>query len=428
MAFLNTIWHKMIRIGYRSDMDYAERMRLFTVNAFLAIVLLLTVLFAVVFSSMGTKSALEGLWLIPFGAVIFYLNHLGKIKTARIFLMLGMLPILTALAISDRKTGTEFTIIAIGCCSILMFDRLLHIFIYFIYSFSCYLFYFIYDSTHPFYPNPNTPYPVLQNVLMFLSGITVVAQAMVFRGIINTYSEDIKKVSDEVQAKNKELESSNQRLVAFSTNLDKLVQEKSVQLKAYSDAIDLYTCSAVISLDGVFTKINQVFADQAGYTVQELTNEDICIILPINARERLRENYKRFAQVGNSWSGELKIKKKQADYSWTDCVFIPIKNEEGFVIEYLYIGFIITEKKRSQQLREKTLRLLETIAYRTSHKIRGPIASIEGLSILIKEGMIAQEEYPKVIGMLVSANENLKSATTDLAKFVNENQDDYKKI
>lgn len=419
MAFLNTIWQKTIRIGYRSEMDYAERMRLFTVNAFLTILLVLTLLITMVCYFIGTKGALEGLLLMPFGAFIFYLNHLGKINLARTTLMLGLIPILTALSISDRRTGTEFTIIAIGCCSILMFDRLLQVFIYFLYSFFFYLVYYIYDSTHLFYPDPDTPYSFLQNALMFLSGFIVVSQSMVFRRILNTYA-------DELHIKNEELETSNARLVEFSTNLDYLVQEKSEQLKAYSDAMDLYTCSAVISVEGIFTKVNQVFADQAGYSIQELTNEDISIILPSNAKERLRENFNNFARIGKSWSGELKIKKKLSDYSWTDCVFIPIKNQEGRITEYLFIGFIITEKKRNQHLREKTLRLLETIAYRTSHKIRGPIASIEGLSMLIKQNMISQEEYPKVIGMLVSANESLKSATKDLAKFVNENQDDYK--
>lgn len=308
-----------------------------------------------------------------------------------------------------------------------MFDRLRHIFIYFIYAFSCYLFYFICDFTYPFIPDPDTPYPLLQNVMMFLSGFTVVAQSLVFRGIINTYSEDLKKVNEEIQAKNKELESSNELLIQFSHNLDLLVQEKSEQLKAYSDAIDHYTCSAVISCNGVFLKVNQVFADQAGYSIQELLNTDISIILPLKSQQRLREEYNHLAKIGKPWSGELKIRKKESGYSWTDCVFIPIKNQEGIIIEYLFIGFLITEKKRHQQLREKTSRLLENIAYRTSHKIRGPIASIDGLSILIKQGMIKQEEYPTVIGMLVSANESLKSATTDLVRFVNDHQDDYRR-
>ncbi len=418
----------MIRIGYKPEMDYAERMRLITINAFLTIILLMTLLFTIVCYSIGTKGALEGLFLVPFGGLIFYLNHLGKINFARNVLMIGLLPLLTTLAISDRRTGTEFTIMAIGWCSILMFDRLIHVFIYFIYAFSCYIIYFIYDSTHPFYPDPDTPYHFMQNSLMFLSGFTALAQSMVFRKIIHTYSNTLEKVNDEVQAKNKELESTNELLIEFSTNLDKLVQEKSEHLKAYSDAIDLYTCSAVISFDGIFIKVNQVFADQAGYTIEELTNADISIILPSNSRQRLREEFKHLANIGKSWSGELKIKKKLSGYSWTDCVFIPIKNQEGFIIEYLYFGFLTTEKKRHQHLREKTLRLLETIAYRTSHKIRGPIASIEGLAILIKQGMILKEEYPTVVGMLISSNESLKSATTDLVKFVNQHQEDYKKI
>lgn len=92
----------MVRIGYTSDMEYAERMRLFTINAFLTVVLLLTVLITVICYFIGTKGALEGLWLLPFGGLIFYLNHLGRTKLARNILLLGMLPLLTALSISDR--------------------------------------------------------------------------------------------------------------------------------------------------------------------------------------------------------------------------------------------------------------------------------------------------------------------------------------
>ncbi|MDF2454759.1 MAG: domain S-box protein [Cytophagaceae bacterium] len=427
MIFLTTIWTKMISVGYTSDMDYSQQTRLFTINAFLTITLCITLLFCSVFFSLGSKGALEGLWIAPFFALIFFLNYKGKIETARTVLILGLLPLLTALAISDRRTGTEFTIIAIGCCSVLLFDHLLHVLSCFIYAFACYLVYFIYDSTHPFYPDPNTPYLLIQNSLMFISGFIVVAQSLVFKSIIKRYANQLQEANDVVLTKNKALETSNKLLIAFSGNLDKLVQEKNEQLKDYSDAIDHYTCSAIVSTDAVFLKVNQVFADHSGYTKEELIHHDISIIFPDNSRVRLTEEFKYLANLGKPWGGELKIKNKVSGYSWTDCVFIPIKNTEGIVVEYLYIGFLITERKQHQQLREKTSTLLENIAYRTSHQIRGPVANIEGLANLIRQGLIKEEEYPRVVDMLITANESLRNATTDLVKFVNEHQEDYLK-
>jgi PAS domain S-box-containing protein len=389
----------MISIGHKPEMNYTQETRLFTINAFLTIALCLTILFSLSFFALGSKQALEGLTLIPFIGLIFFLNHIGKINFARNVLIIGILPLLTALSLSDRRTGTEFTIIAIGCCSVLLFDRLILVLLSFVYSFVCYLVYFIYDSTHPFFPHPDTPYQLIQNSLMFLSGFIVVAQSLVFQGIIQT----------------------------ISNKLDKLVQEKSEQLKDYTDAIDHYTCSAIVSTDAVFLKINQVFADHSGYTIEELTNRDINIIFPDNSRTRLTAEFKYLAKLGKPWSGELKIKNKVSGYSWTDCVFIPVKNQEGVIIEYLYIGFLITERKQHQQLREKTLKLLEMIAYRTSHQIKGPVANIEGLSNLIREGLIREDEYPRIVEMLITANENLRNATTDLVRFVNDHQDDYLK-
>ena len=406
MTFLATIWTKMISIGHRPGMDNTQQTRLFTINAFLSIALFMTLLFSLGFFAAGSQRALEGLWLVPFVGLIFFLNRIGKVKLARNVLMIGMLPILTALAISDRRTGTEFTIIAIGCCSVLLFDHFMQVLLSFVYAFACYLIYFIYDSTHPFFPDPDTPYLLIQNSLMFLSGLIVVAQSLVFKGIIKTYANQLQNANDE---------------------LDKLVQEKSEQLKDYTDAIDHYTCSAIVSTDAVFLKVNQVFADHSGYTIEELTGHDISMIFPDHSRTRLTAEFNYLAKLGKPWGGELKIKNKVSGYSWTDCVFIPVKNQEGIIIEYLYIGFLITERKQHQQLREKTSKLLETIAYRTSHQIRGPVANLEGLSNLIRQGQIKEDEYPKVMEMLLTANESLRNATTDLVRFVNDHQDDYLK-
>lgn len=71
MTFLSTVWTKIISIGHRPGMDYTQQMRLFTINAFLAIALSLALIFCLVFFALGSDGALEGLWLIPFVGLIF---------------------------------------------------------------------------------------------------------------------------------------------------------------------------------------------------------------------------------------------------------------------------------------------------------------------------------------------------------------------
>ncbi len=143
----------------------------------------------------------------------------------------GLLILVLSLSIAERRTGTEYVLIAIGCCSVTIFQRLSAIVTAFMAAFCCYVFYSWYDSTHVFYPNPSIPYAFARNSIMFISGLVVVAQSVVFRFLIHRYALVLTDANGEIATINEELRASNEELQAFSENLDLMVRQKSAELQ-----------------------------------------------------------------------------------------------------------------------------------------------------------------------------------------------------
>ena len=67
-------------------------------------------------------------------------------------------------------------------------------------------------------------------------------------------------------------------------------------------------------------------------------------------------------------------------------------------------------------------KVLENIAFRTSHKIRGPLARIQGLVSLVQKDLVKVEEMKSIATNLEACSFELNMATTDLVQFVNEHQ------
>lgn len=63
--------------------------------------------------------------------------------------------------------------------------------------------------------------------------------------------------------------------------------------------------------------------------------------------------------------------------------------------------------------------MLEDIAFRASHKIRGPIARIRGLTNLMEIGFVEKDELAKVMGYIKESVLEMDVATSELTDFVN---------
>lgn len=420
MINLKRYWNSVLRIGYQPWMNETQEMRLFTLNAFIAISSVLTILFVVVFTSLGSLMALQGLIVLPALFIVMYFNYKGKYAIAQFLVIYLLLFLVLALALADRRTGTEYILIALGCSAAMLFERLSTIVISFLAAFGCYVFYTWYDATRPFTPDPNTPYLLIENSLMFLSGLAVAVQSLVYRNLIKRYSHSLKIANDEIGAKNEELKASNEKLTTFSENLDSMVKQKSTELQAYIDAINVNIYSSISDLDGIFLEVNEQVVATSGYSRNELIGSHFSKL----STDRYTKEYflerRSILMEGKSWRGEVEHAAKDGQRHWFDIVVIPLRDNYGTINSFLTLGMPITERKKNEQMKNETSQLLETIAFRASHKIRGPLATIDGLTMLLQKKLVSQEEFEQVARWLAASNQDLKDATTELVKFVNE--------
>lgn len=421
-SFVSKYWNVLLRIGHNTKMDYAQQMRLFALNAFLVISIGLTILFVTVFTMLGSYSALQGLSVLPALGFILYLNARRKLKLARVVVIYLLLALVLVLALLDRRTGTEYILIALGCCSVVVFDRITAILASFIVAFSCYAFYTWYDATYVFVADPNVPYLLLQNSLMFLCSFAVVAQSLAFRALVNKYAHGLKLAHDETQALNEELMVSNEELKRFSENLDLMVRQKSAQLQAYNDAINMNTFSVTLSHEGRFLSVNDPFVSASDYTREELIGQHYRIFNTDQfTKEQLIERY-NWMIAGNTWAGELKYKGKTGSIFWIDCVVMPIRDMDGAIKEFLSLGIPITERKDLEEKNLAAAVALENIAFRTSHNVRGPLARITGLTALLKKNLVEKNEVNYVAQKLVESSTELEKSIHELTVFVNNHQ------
>ena len=102
---------------------------------------------------------------------------------------------------------------------------------------------------------------------------------------------------------------------------------------------------------------------------------------------------------------------------------IPIRDSDGIIKHFLTLALPITERKRHQKLQEETLSLLEGIAFRASHSIRGPLARVKGLSDLVRKNMIEKNEFMEIAERMAVCSDELNEATTELVAYVYNHQE-----
>jgi signal transduction histidine kinase len=96
---------------------------------------------------------------------------------------------------------------------------------------------------------------------------------------------------------------------------------------------------------------------------------------------------------------------------------------DGGIKNFLTLGMPITERKLNEKIRNETSELLEKIAFRASHNIRGPMARIKGLSHLIERSLLNESEYQSVASKFAVCTEELNIATSELVNFVYDHQE-----
>jgi PAS domain S-box-containing protein len=112
-----------------------------------------------------------------------------------------------------------------------------------------------------------------------------------------------------------------------------------------------------------------------------------------------------------------------ADYGskgtvWWDCVFTPVRNDNGEIVGVSYVARNINDRKLIEENIIEKNRLLLKVAEIQSHDYRGPVATILGLMGLIKaDDYVASKEY---LIMLETAVKKLDEKIHEVVNIVND--------
>ncbi len=420
---MKTILRKLVRLGYRPGMEHSRAARIASINVFLLLSLVLTISFVIAFRLAGSPTVMRALIYVPLILLVLYLHSKHYLGPARVIVSYGFMLMVLTVALLERRTGTEYLLITLGCCSSLVFDKLRNVIFSFLFACACYIFYKRYDNITPFTPNPTVPYAMAETVIAIISGFIILSQSLVFRRLVREYAHKVTSSNQEIQSINEELQAANEELTAFSENLDLMVRQKSAELQAYVDAINLSLYSSVSDIQGNFIMVNEQVVSTFGYSTDELIGKPMRLLTDsYDATEIFHEQQQRLMH-GKTWRGEMEYKTKSGVRHWLDCIMIPTEDSHGIIKSFLTLGLPVTERKRHDKLQKDTLTLLESIAFRASHGIRGPLARINGLSNLIRDHLVAPQEFGLIAEKMIACSQELNEATSELVAYVYSHQE-----
>jgi PAS domain S-box-containing protein len=166
--------------------------------------------------------------------------------------------------------------------------------------------------------------------------------------------------------------------------LTEIALMKSYQeVQNFRNALHTSASISVTDVNGVITEVNETFCQTSGYSKEELIgNTHKLINSGYHTKEFFTDLWKTIS-AGKPWKGEIKNRAKDGLYYWVDTSITPVLDENGQIVQYLSVRYLITESKKAEEDRELLLKNLTKFAFMTAHNLRGPLARILGLVSLM---------------------------------------------
>ena len=149
-----------------------------------------------------------------------------------------------------------------------------------------------------------------------------------------------------------------------------ITQQKITELalkKSYQDVNTfknaLYN-SAIISatdLHGNIIEVNEKFCEISKYTRDRIIGKTHSLINSgYHSSDFFREMWETIGR-GELWRGDIKNRAKDGSFYWVDSYIHPIQNEEGKVVQYLSVRYLITDRKNAEEETRQYARRLDDI-------------------------------------------------------------------
>ena len=123
-------------------------------------------------------------------------------------------------------------------------------------------------------------------------------------------------------------------------------------LEQYKEVVDRSAVVSKTDPKGKITYANNTFEQLSGYTSEELIGKPHRIVRSPSMPSSVFEDMWKTIQQGQIWKGKVINQKKNGENYTVQATIVPIKDENGSIIEYIAIRYDITELEAYREILE----------------------------------------------------------------------------
>lgn len=226
--------------------------------------------------------------------------------------------------------------------------------------------------------------------------------------------EERKQAQQRLLASNQQLEKTTERANQLATQ----AQQALSSLSAYQSAIDQHAIVAVTDLSGKIIEVNDLFCQISGYHKTELLGQDHRMLKSGIHPEKFWQTLWSNLNSGQSWSGEICNTNKEGRPFWLATSISPLTDNNHNVISYCAISTNITPLINAQQQAEAASEAKTSFLANMSHEIRTPMNGVLGMTELLLQTELQEEQhrYAQVIQSSAQALLNIINDILDFSK------------
>jgi len=193
--------------------------------------------------------------------------------------------------------------------------------------------------------------------------------------------------------------------------------DKNVKLLGeYKNAIDESAIVAMTDESGSIIYVNDNLSKICGYLPDELIGHKHSIMRHPDMTGEFFEELWRTIKSGQIFKGTFKNRKKDGGYFYIDNTIVPIKDPLSGTIEYISIGYDVTQLINATEKAIEAGKAKEYFLSNMSHEIRTPMNAILGFVSLLKDEVKNQRQQ-KYLDIIESSGENLLYIINDILDF-----------
>lgn len=187
-------------------------------------------------------------------------------------------------------------------------------------------------------------------------------------------------------------------------------------LDAKLRALNLAAIVAFTDAQGSITYVNDNFCKVSGFSRDELLGKNHRLLKSgRHPREFYAELWRTIAS-GREWRGELCNRAKNGSLYWVDTSIAPVFGDDGKIVQYIAVRFLITDRKRNELELLRSNEELEQFAYVASHDLQTPLRHISTYIGFLEEDLSGSmtEAVRDSLNVISSSTHRMRALIDDL--------------